>query len=92
MATLNCSKIVAQYPNFTRLRAGGAEVAWHHPTTRGGYILITRADGPGIPSARATRVTVGRYTAKDTLVGGPSILIPVRELEAWIDKQLGLAG
>jgi len=88
---MNCFDVIAQYPNFEQIHAGGAAVGWRHPTSRGGYILITCKDGPGIPSRRATRVMVGRYDRRDASVGGTSV-IPVAKLEAWIDKQvLGLS-
>jgi hypothetical protein len=81
--------IIAHYPNFSSIDAGGTFIGWHHSTSRGGYILITNERGEGLPRRTARRVMVGRYNAQDTAIGKPAV-IPVTQLEAWIDEQLGL--
>lgn len=84
---MTCYQIVTQYPNFFRIHAGGGPVGWRHDVGRSGYILITQSRGPGLPSSRAKSVYASRCTSKDRLLEGK--IIPLEQLEKWIDKQLG---
>lgn len=84
---MTCSEIVKQYPNFSQVHAGGSAVAWRHDRDNNGYMLITDTKGPGIPADSATHVSACRYNSKDRLLS--SRIVPIGQLEAWIDKQLG---
>lgn len=88
----NAVEICAQYPNMELAHTGGNCTAYRHPTDdHGGYLLITADDEGCAPQADDTEVTVARYDKNGalSLEYEAGKLIPVSQLERWIDVQLG---
>lgn len=83
-------KIISKYPNMACLNTGGGCMAIHHTINEsGGYFLITDHEGEGLPDDDATQVLCGRYDENGSLdANEEGVIVPVAELEAWIDRAL----
>lgn len=93
MKTFNKAELLAIYPNMSVWETGGGCTALGMPLDDGGHILIT--DDGSVPDDGALHVCAGRYDKHgewDELrapYGGMDV--PVRLLEAWIDRQVSEA-
>jgi hypothetical protein len=76
------------FPNLSLDETGGGCTALRHPLDGGtgeGYLLLT--DEHEAPTDASVLVQCGRYS--DTDDSGHVELIPIAQVAAWLDKQLG---
>lgn len=86
---MKINDIIAQYPNFQFHGTGGGCTAWVHPLNdRGGRLMITDEDGSSAPEEDATVAMCGFYADEDD--DGEVEVLPVDQVDSWIDEQLGL--
>lgn len=86
-------RIIAKYPNMQLLNTGGGCMAIHHvlDESRGTYLLITDADGDGLPDDDAPQVLCGRYDERGSIdANEEGAYVRTDELTDWLDHVLGL--